>query len=129
MLFEHLSSEPHAKDKHGGGSKALFCRKIMEACEAKEHGHDSKQRHQVEGPIMQAKELMKEFGRCNLWSTRSQSHNAKMSVLEENWSREKQEATQVGRPRPAGLPLFKHPGALLRQVSCSSSSLFVCSSL
>jgi hypothetical protein len=51
------------------GSKALFCRKIMEACEAKEHGHDSKQRHQVEGPIMQAKEWMREFGRCNPWST------------------------------------------------------------
>jgi hypothetical protein len=34
----------------------LFCKKIMEACEAKEHGHDSKQRHKVEGPIMQAKE-------------------------------------------------------------------------
>jgi hypothetical protein len=28
----------------------LFCMKIMEACEAQEHGHDSKQRHQVEGP-------------------------------------------------------------------------------
>jgi hypothetical protein len=23
-----------------GGQKTLFCRKIMEACEAKEHGHD-----------------------------------------------------------------------------------------
>jgi hypothetical protein len=64
MLFQHLSSKPLAKDKHGG-SKALFCRKIMEVCEAKEHGHDSKQKHQVEGPIMQAKEWMREFGRCN----------------------------------------------------------------
>jgi hypothetical protein len=43
----------------------LFCWKIMEACVAKEHGHDSKQKHQVEGPIMQAKEWMREFGRCN----------------------------------------------------------------
>jgi hypothetical protein len=43
----------------------------MVACEAREHGHDSKQRHQVEGPIMQAKEWMREFGQCNLWSTRS----------------------------------------------------------
>jgi hypothetical protein len=87
-----------------GGKKALFCRKIMEACEAKEHGHDSKQRHQVEGPIMQAKEWMREFGRCNPWSMRSQSHKEKMSVLEENRSREEQEATQAGRPRPVGLP-------------------------
>jgi hypothetical protein len=65
ILFQHLSSKPHAKDKHGGDSKALFCRKIMEACEAKEHGHDSKQRHQVEEPIMQAKEWTREFRRCN----------------------------------------------------------------
>jgi hypothetical protein len=50
----------------------LFCRKIMEACEEKEHGHDSKKIHQVEGPIIQAKEWMREFGRCNLWSTWAQ---------------------------------------------------------
>jgi hypothetical protein len=43
----------------------LFCRKFMVACEAREHGHDSKQRHQVEGPIMQAKEWMREFRQCN----------------------------------------------------------------
>jgi hypothetical protein len=61
----------------GGGSKALFCRKIMEACEAKEHGHDSKQRHQVEGPIMQAKEWMREFGQCNLWSTQPKKSQSK----------------------------------------------------
>jgi hypothetical protein len=46
----------HAKDKHGGAAKALFCRNIMEACEAREYGSDSKQYHQVEGAIMQAKE-------------------------------------------------------------------------
>jgi hypothetical protein len=47
----------HAKDKHGGGAaKALFYRNIMEACEEREHGSDSKQNHQVEGAIMQAKE-------------------------------------------------------------------------
>jgi hypothetical protein len=28
----------------------------MDACEAKEHGGDSKRKHQVEGAIMQAKE-------------------------------------------------------------------------
>jgi hypothetical protein len=49
-----------------GGSQALFCRNIIEACEAKEHASDSKQKHQVEGPIMQAKEWTREFGRCNL---------------------------------------------------------------
>jgi hypothetical protein len=37
----------------------------MEACEAREHGSDSRQNHQVEGPIMQAKEWTRTFGRCN----------------------------------------------------------------
>jgi hypothetical protein len=64
MPFQHLSSKPHAKDKHGG-SQALLCRNIMEACESKEHGSDSKQINQVEGPIMQAKEWTREFGWCN----------------------------------------------------------------
>jgi hypothetical protein len=51
--------KPHAKYKHGGGAaKALFCRNIMDACEAREHGGDSKRKHQVEGTIMQAKEWM-----------------------------------------------------------------------
>jgi hypothetical protein len=40
----------------GGAAKALFYRNIMEACEEREHGSDSKQNHQVEGAIMQAKE-------------------------------------------------------------------------
>jgi hypothetical protein len=57
--------KPHAKDKHGGSAKALFCRNIMEACEAREHGSDSKQNHQVEEPIMQAKEWMRTSRRCN----------------------------------------------------------------
>jgi hypothetical protein len=38
------------------GQQALFCRKFMVACEAREHGHDLKKRHQVEG---------REFGWCN----------------------------------------------------------------
>jgi hypothetical protein len=37
----------------------------MESCEAKEYGHDSKQRCQVEGAIMQENEWMRTFGRCN----------------------------------------------------------------
>jgi hypothetical protein len=37
----------------------------MEACEAREHGGDSKHNHQVEGTIMQAKEWTRTFGRCN----------------------------------------------------------------
>jgi hypothetical protein len=38
----------------------------MEACEAREHGGDSKKNHQVEGVIMQAKEWTRTFRWCNL---------------------------------------------------------------
>jgi hypothetical protein len=58
-----------------GGQQAYLCRKFMvawEASGAREHEHDSKQEHQVEGPIMQAKEWTREFGRCNKWRTRAQ---------------------------------------------------------
>ena len=48
-----------------GAAKALFCRNLMEACEAREHGSDSKQINQVEGSIMQAKEWTRAFGRWN----------------------------------------------------------------
>jgi hypothetical protein len=37
----------------------------MEVCEAREHGSDSKRKHQVEGAIMQAKEWTRTSGRCN----------------------------------------------------------------
>jgi hypothetical protein len=57
--------KPHAKTSMGGAAKALFCRNIMEACEAREHGSDSKQNHQVEGAVMQAKEWTRTFRRCN----------------------------------------------------------------
>jgi hypothetical protein len=129
MLFQHLSSKPHAKDKHGRAEKALFCRKIMEACETKEHGHDSKQRHQVEGPIIQEKEWMREFGRCNSWSTLAQRSQSEDECAGRNRSQGGHEATQDGRPRLAGLPLLSAPGAPLWQVSSSSNSLFVCSNL
>jgi hypothetical protein len=48
-----------------GAAKVLFCRNLMEACEAREHGSDSKQNNQVEGSIMQAKEWTRTFGWCN----------------------------------------------------------------
>jgi hypothetical protein len=57
--------QDHMQRTSMGGKQALLCRKFMVACEAREHGHDSKQMHQVEGPIMQAKEWMRAFGRCN----------------------------------------------------------------
>jgi hypothetical protein len=53
------------KGQAWGAAKVLFCRNIMEACEAREHGGDSKQNYQVEGAIMQAEEWTRTFGRCN----------------------------------------------------------------
>jgi hypothetical protein len=37
----------------------------MDACEAREHGSDSKGKHQVEGAIMPAKEWTRTSGSCN----------------------------------------------------------------
>jgi hypothetical protein len=62
-----------------GGKKALFCRKFMVACEAREHRHDSNQRHQVEGPIMQERE----WGGATSGARRHESQKGKMIMLEE----------------------------------------------
>jgi hypothetical protein len=72
-----LTSQTTCKVQAWGAAKALFCRNIMEACEAREYGSESKRKHQVEGAIMQAKEWTRMFGRC----TRPRS---KMSALEKN---------------------------------------------
>jgi hypothetical protein len=48
-----------------GAAKAMFCRNIMEACEARKYESDSKENHQVERVIMQAKVWTRTFGRCN----------------------------------------------------------------
>jgi hypothetical protein len=106
--------KPHAKDKHAGAAKALFCRNIMEACEVREHGGDSKQNHQVEGAIMQAKEWMRTFGRCNPVKHAVTKQQSKHERTGEGPSPEEQRAPGlVGSGRPAH-PLRKHPGAPLR---------------
>jgi hypothetical protein len=98
--------KPHAKDKHGGPSKALLCRNLMEACEAREHGSDSKKNHQVEGSIMQAKEWTRTFGRCNPKKHAVTEEQSKHECTGENRSWEEQQTTQAGRPKPAVLPPF-----------------------
>jgi hypothetical protein len=103
----------------GGTAKALFCRNIMEACEARKHGSDSKQNHQVEGAIMQAKEWTRTFGRCNPVDHTVTKQQRSMECTREKLKPKGAERTQ------AGLPLLKPLGAPLRQVSRSSSSLFV----
>jgi hypothetical protein len=84
-------------------------------------------KHQVEGPIMQEKEGMRAFGRCNSWSARARKCRGEMIVLEESRGGEEPEATQAGRPRPAGLPYLRSPPApvFCRQASLSFLSLCV----
>jgi hypothetical protein len=65
-IFYHTTCKVQA----WGAPKALFCRNIMEACEAREYGSESKRKHQAEGIIMQAKEWTRMLGRC----TRSRSN-------------------------------------------------------
>jgi hypothetical protein len=65
------------------------------------------------------------LGDATPWSMQSQSNKASMSVLEKAGARRNREDPRtVGPGRPAS-PLFKTHGAPLRQVSHSSSSLFV----
>jgi hypothetical protein len=86
---------------------ALFCRNIMEACEAREHGSDSRQNHQVEGAIMQAKEWTRMFGRCNPVEHAVTKQQSKCECTGEEASREEQRGRQAGRSRPADLPPSK----------------------
>jgi hypothetical protein len=76
----------HMQGQAWGAAKALFCMNIMEACEARAYGSNSKWKHQVEGIIMQAKEWSRTFGRC----TRSRS---KMSALEKNRAKRRREVS------------------------------------
>jgi hypothetical protein len=79
--------KPHAKYKHGGAAKALFCRNIMEACEAREYGSNSKRKHQAEGAIMQVKEWTRMFGRC--MRSRSNKHERTREELSQEEERGK----------------------------------------
>jgi hypothetical protein len=116
----------HMQRTNMGGQQALFCMKFMVACEAREHGHDSKQRHQVEGPIMQAKEWMREFGWCNLWSTQAGKSQREDHHAKEEPSQGVPAAPQAGRPRPAGLPYKRHPLVLVFSRQATLPSLYLC---
>jgi hypothetical protein len=55
---QHFSSNHMERTSMGGGAKALFCRNLMEACEAREHGSAQgvdKSIWVVEGPIRRPK--------------------------------------------------------------------------
>jgi hypothetical protein len=57
--------KPHAKYKHGGQPRLCFAGISWRHVRQREHGSDSKRKHQVEGAIMQAKEWTRTFGRFN----------------------------------------------------------------
>jgi hypothetical protein len=83
----------------------------MVACEvsrAREHGHDSKQEHQVERPIIQERSGREHLGGATSGACGHKGHEGEMIVLEENRAREGLAATKAGRPKPAGLPYKRH---------------------
>jgi hypothetical protein len=86
----------------------------MEACEASEHGSDSKKNNQVEGSIMQAKEWTRAFWWCNPVEHAVTKQQSKHECAGENRSWEEQQTTQAGPGRPTSPP-FKAPGARLPQ--------------
>jgi hypothetical protein len=101
----------------------------MAACEAsgaREHGHDSKQEHQVEGLIMQAKKWTRAFGRCNKWSTRAQRSQRGDHHTEENQTREEHATTQASRPRLASLPYKRRLPVLVFCRQAALSFLYFC---
>jgi hypothetical protein len=75
----------------------------MEACEARKHGGDPKQNHQVEGAIMQAKEWMRMFGRCNPAEHAVTKQQSKRECSREEASREEQSEGPIRRTREGGV--------------------------
>jgi hypothetical protein len=53
----------------------------MEACEAREHGGDSKQNHQVEGAKCKQRSGWERLEGATPWSSLSRSNKASMSAL------------------------------------------------
>jgi hypothetical protein len=99
----------------------------MVACEAsgaREHGHDSKQEHQVEGPIMQAKEWTRAFGWCNKWSTWAQ----RSQMGDDRAGRKPSQGGVRSHPGRPASPINCTLGAHLLQASSSLLPPFVCSS-
>jgi hypothetical protein len=73
-----------------------------EASGAREHAQDSKQEHQVEGPIMQAKEWKKAFGWRNKWSMQARQSRRRNHRAKENRARGAR--SHQGRSAQAGRP-------------------------
>jgi hypothetical protein len=110
------------KGQAWGAGLALFCTNLMEVCEARMHGSDTKQMIEVEDFIMPAKVWLREFGGGISWSTRAQSHKEGWSTLEKiEGGRNSRPPRSVGLGQPA-FPFHLPPGARLPQVSHS----FIC---
>jgi hypothetical protein len=103
-----LIVKPHAKDKNGGAAKALFCRNLMEACEAREHGSDSAK--QSSGGINQARKRVDE----RIWAVQPRGARGHKATKEHgvHWRKLKPRGAARTPGRPAS-PLFKAPGARL----------------
>jgi hypothetical protein len=93
-FFHHTT----CKGQAWGAAKAVFCRNLIEECEAREHGSDSKQNNQVEGSIMQEKEWTRAFGRCNPVEHAVTKEQSKLECTGENLSEVEKRGPQAGRP-------------------------------
>jgi hypothetical protein len=80
-------------------------------------------KHQVEGPMSGRERL----GGATRGARGQENCRGEMIVLEESQGGEEHQATQAGRPRPAGLPYLRSPPApvFCRQASLSFLSLCV----
>jgi hypothetical protein len=65
-------------------------------------------KHQVEGPMSGRERL----GSATRGARGQESCRGEMIVLEESRGGEEHQATQAGRPRPAGLPYLRSPPRL-----------------
>jgi hypothetical protein len=79
----------------------------------------------VEGPIMQEKEWMRAFGRCNTWSTRAGKLHRRNDRAGRKSRRGGARRHQASRPRPAGLPYLRSPRLPFSAGKLPSTS-FVC---
>jgi hypothetical protein len=66
MPLQHLLSNHLQRTSMGGVSQGFVLQEYHGGMRgAREHGSDSKRKHQVEGATMQAKEWTRPSGRCN----------------------------------------------------------------
>jgi hypothetical protein len=103
-LIMHAPSppSPHGKDKHDGNQSYFAGISWWHVKQVEQGSMDMTQgmKHQAEGPMTRRERL----GGATRGARTQESCRGEMIVLEESRGGEEHQATQAGRPRPAGLP-------------------------